>query len=101
MHYVSRINNSIKFKENLQLINFLKNLGHEVILVGDMQRYDLDPEECKYESIQKATKNCSISFFNFKKQRDLYEPTLTELSSQFEIPFLRFMNRCVMKLVVV
>ena len=89
MHYVSRINNSIKFKRKFaETINFLKNLGHEVILVGDIPRYDLDPEGCKYEeSIQKATKDCSISFFNFKKQRDLYEPTLTELSSQFEIPF--------------
>ena len=48
MHYVSRINNSIKFKRKFaETINFLKNLGHEVILVGDIPRYDLDPEECR------------------------------------------------------
>ena len=89
MHYVSRINNEKRFKEGFSnTINFLKKLGHRVILIGDIPRYDVSPERCKYKkSIQAATNHCSISFSDFKKQRDKYEPILKELSFRFKIPF--------------
>ena len=90
MNYVKRVNDKKKFKEGFSgTINFLKKLGHKVILIGDIPNYNVNPEICKYKkSIQAANNYCSISFSNFKKQRNIYEPILKELSTRFEIPFL-------------
>lgn len=90
MHYMSRVNSSAELKDGFtKTINYLQNLGHQVVILGDVPRYTTNPEQCKYEeSIEEAILNCSMSISNFKKQRDIYEPTLKELSVLFKIPFI-------------
>ncbi|MEZ5878520.1 MAG: SGNH hydrolase domain-containing protein [Tepidamorphaceae bacterium] len=91
MSYVTRVNKPIELTEGFgNTIEFLQYLGHKVILVGDIPRYNISPEDCKYgDSIEKITAYCSMPYAQFQIQRDIYEPVLEELADVYDIPFIR------------
>ncbi len=90
MHFVTRVESEKALIEGFgSTISYLQTLGHRVILLGDIPRYDVSPENCKYgESIKQVTQKCSMTFSNFQKQTQIYELALRKLSSNFGIHFL-------------
>lgn len=88
MHYLVR--NLSDFEGRFgETILFLQKLGHEVILVGDIPRYSINPEACKYrDSRTSASDSCSMPMSEFNKQLSVYEPTLLRLSAKFNIPYI-------------
>lgn len=90
MHFVSRVTSTSELVAGLsKTILFLKKLGHEVILVGDIPSYDIEPDSCKFgDSIEHIMRYCSMPQPQFQQQRDIYEPTLLQLSSEFDLPFI-------------
>ena len=70
-------------------ISYLQELGHRLLLVGDIPRYNISPEDCKYgQSVEQLTHLCSVSMSQFKSQLELYESTLRELSNEYLVPFI-------------
>ena len=91
MHFVTRVESEETLMNGLaSTITYLQALGHRVILLGDIPRYDVSPEDCKYgESIKQVAQKCSMSFSNFQEQTQVYESALRKLSSSFGIHFLQ------------
>ena len=70
-------------------IKYLHNLGHQVILVGSVPEHLANAENCKYARNSIEVNNfCSTSVQDFKLQKNKYEPTIRELSLEFDIPFI-------------
>lgn len=87
MHYVERAKTSDDlFAGFEETIRELQSVGHEVVLIGDIPRYDIHPEECVNKVV--AMKNlCSISKAEALEQANSYHDTLNELSSNFSIDY--------------
>ena len=90
MHFVTRVESEKALVDGFaSTIGYLQGLGHSVILLGDIPRYDVSPEECKYgESLEQVIQKCSMTFSNFQQQTQIYESALRKLSSSFGIHFL-------------
>ena len=90
MHFVTRVESEKSLIDGFgSTIRFLQGLGHRVILLGDIPRYDVSPEDCKYgKSIKQVTQKCSMNFSNFQQQTQIYESALRKLSSSFGVHFL-------------
>ena len=90
MHYFSRVDNFVELKQGFgNTIKYLQNLGHRVVIIGDIPNFDINPESCKYDkNIQKVLSYCSMPIAKFQRQKDIYEPTLIELSSELGVPFI-------------
>ncbi len=90
MHFVTRVESEKALVDGFaSTVGYLQELGHSVILLGDIPRYDVSPEECKYgESLEQVIQKCSMTFSNFQQQTQIYESALRKLSSSFGIHFL-------------
>ena len=90
MHYVSRVESTDKLRVGFsRTISYLQNLGHRVIIVGDIPRYKISPEDCKYgQSIERLVSYCSISKSQFASQLEVFEPILTDLASEYDVQFI-------------
>jgi len=90
MHFVTRVESEKALVDGFaSTVGYLQELGHSVILLGDIPRYDVSPEECKYgESVEQVIQKCSMTFSNFQQQTQIYESALRKLSSSFGIHFL-------------
>jgi len=88
MHYIIR--NLSDFEKQLgETINYVQTLGHEVVLVGDIPRFLVEPESCLYGgSNNKSKLHCSMPMSEFNKQLSIYEPTLLRLSEAYQIPYI-------------
>jgi peptidoglycan/LPS O-acetylase OafA/YrhL len=89
MYYASRVDDVNVLKNGFGgTIEYLQNLGHEVVLVGDIPRYEVSPEDCVYgNSIEFVSKFCSIKRSEFEQQRDIYEQTLVSLADKFGVQY--------------
>jgi peptidoglycan/LPS O-acetylase OafA/YrhL len=90
MHFVSKVDSSSALMDGFgNTISFLKELGHDVILIGDVPRYKITPDNCKFgESIERVTRYCSMPQSQFQLQRDVYESTMRHLASEFDVRFI-------------
>ena len=91
MHYISRENNSEELVDGFsRTIEFLQNLGHRVILIGDIPAYNASPERCKYgDTIGQATLHCSMPNNQFLLQLNYFEPLLLKLANKYNSPYIR------------
>jgi len=89
MHYTARVSVSKDLKDGFaDTIEYLQNLGHEVILVGDIPSYEVNPEDCVYGiTLESVINYCSIKRSEFEQQRDTYEQTLNELAKFFGVQY--------------
>ena len=88
MHFAQRVSNKDEFYAAFSsTIYELQKMGHRVVLLGDVPRYtsDTDAENCAYSGKQHY---CSISIQEYKVQRALYEETLRELSTKFNVDYI-------------
>lgn len=70
-------------------IKYLKNLGHQVILVGSIPEHLANADNCKFgRNLIEVYNFCSTSIQDFQLQKNKYEPTIRELSLEFDIPFI-------------
>ena len=59
-----------------------------MVLIGDIPRYEVSPEDCVYgNSIEFLSKFCSIKRSEFQQQRDIYEQTLVNLADKFGVQY--------------
>tara|TARA_B110000858_G_scaffold49124_1_gene56630 strand:- start:1943 stop:3871 length:1929 start_codon:yes stop_codon:yes gene_type:complete len=87
MHYVGRAKDpNVLFSELAETILELQNAGHEVVLLGDIPRYDIHPEECANKMAAMKTL-CSMSKTEAIAQSSIYHDTLTKLSARFSIDY--------------
>jgi len=89
MHYVSRLERTDDLIAGFgETIGALQSAGHEVILVGDVPRYDTHPEDCLFAiSVLAAENQCSIDITDAMQQASDYHDTLTKLSVDFSISY--------------
>jgi hypothetical protein len=90
MHYVSSVDSSDDLRMGFSsTISYLQNLGHRVVIVGDIPRYEISPEDCKYgQSTEQIMSYCSISRSQFASQLEVFEPTLTNLADEYNVQFI-------------
>ena len=83
MRYVTRIDDKDTFESSFrELSNYLTDLGHLVILVGDVPMFNTQPERCIYGSSEQIDKYCSISNSAWTTQKNQYENYLISLSNE-------------------
>ena len=90
MHYAYRVKSSDELRDGFsKTISYLQKLGHRVVLVGDIPRYQTSPEDCKYgQTIEQIKSYCSITMNQFQSQLQVFEPTLKALADEYEVLFL-------------
>ena len=82
MRYVTRIENKNEFFKYFDLLSrYLTDLGHVVILVGDVPMFNTHAERCLYGSNKQIEKYCSISIEEWLIQKSQYERYLLKISS--------------------
>lgn len=90
MYYDRRVRDLDDFFNGFSgTIDYLQKLGHEVILISGLPRFDAHAEYCKYSASTKKFKNyCLISINKFLRKRDIYFSTLKKLSSKFRVKLI-------------
>lgn len=90
MYYDRRVRDLDDFFNGFSgTIDYLQKLGHEVILISGLPRFDAHAEYCKYSASTKKFKNyCLISINKFLQKRDIYFSTLKKLSSKFRVKLI-------------
>ena len=89
MKYVGRLASSEELRDGFsRTISYLQELGHRVVLVGDIPSYRISPEACKYGHSERLTRYCSLSMSQFERQLAIYEPTLKQLSKKYDVAFI-------------
>ncbi len=89
--YVARLDDKMGLEEGLKTsIKFLKNHGHRVILLADIPSYNVSAEVLKYgASLERYTKDFSISRSEWDIQRGAYETILERLAVETKVPLIR------------
>ena len=90
MHYIEALKNTndlmIGFSST---VNFLKSLGHKVILTGDVPRFNVSAEDCAYQnSVTRAKNLCKLSMQEFDDQKQVYNEILTQISTQLNVSYI-------------
>ena len=90
MHYVGYPINDNELMLGLsETIAFLKGLGHQVVIIGDIPRFDLSAEDCKYgASVGQVKSSCFISLSKFNIQLDTFHPVLSKIAKLYEVPYI-------------
>jgi peptidoglycan/LPS O-acetylase OafA/YrhL len=91
MFYSSRlVTNNDLYDEFNKTINFLKNAGHDVVLLGDVPGYQIHPEDCVYaSSIEHAKDYCSQTLGQFLNNKEVFHDALTALSNRHNIQYIQ------------
>lgn len=88
MRYITRIVNNQEFETSYrQLANYTSDLGHTLILVGDVPMFKTHAERCLYGSYEQIEKHCSISRDEWIGQKNRSEPYLKTLADEFSNVF--------------
>ena len=90
MHFIMRINDSIELYEDLtKTVLKLKKFGHKVVLLGDIPRYQVHPEDCIFApTIKRAMKHCSMSISDFNTQKTIFDPTLKKIANENKLIYI-------------
>tara|TARA_X000001036_G_C20674846_1_gene803790 strand:+ start:940 stop:2814 length:1875 start_codon:yes stop_codon:yes gene_type:complete len=72
-----------------QTITELKNMGKEVLLIGDVPSYSIDPAFCVYKSNTGKIDNlCKISIKEANQQKNNFHEILSRLSKKHNIAYI-------------
>ena len=90
MYYNRRAKNLEDFFNGFSgTINYLQKLGHEVVLISGLPRFNVHAEYCKYSlNINNPNDNCLISVNKFLEKKKLYFSTLERISSEFKVKII-------------
>ena len=90
MHFVQRINDSNELYENLtKNILKLQKFGHKVVLLGDIPRYKVHPEDCVFApTIERSMKHCSMPISEFNNQKAIFDPILKKIASENKLTYI-------------
>lgn len=89
MYFLSRVHDAEFYFNFSKAVQYLKELGHEVVILGDVPIYDKGPEVCVVAF--KAGQNkqlCSIQKAEFDRQREIFEPTLQRISVENNVAYI-------------
>lgn len=71
------------------VVKSLRNAGHEVVLLGDVPKFEIHPQKCLIaKDILSAKGYCSIPKEKIDKQLEIYEIEMINVSRQLEVPFV-------------
>ncbi len=85
MHYFSRVGSITEFEISFNdLVKYLIDLGHIVILVGDVPIFKKNAEFCIYGSIEQLNKYCTITQNEWSEQKSHYEQILIKIASHYK-----------------
>ena len=89
MHYVDRlIDDNDLLSEFGNTIRLLQSVGHEIVLIGDIPKYEIHAQDCVYARNALAAKEqCSMNRKEAVQQELIYRNTLTELSKSFSVKY--------------
>lgn len=81
MHYLIRVDNSDQLYQMFEsTVNWLVERGHNVVLVGDVPRYKIEPQDCVFGGKERAnTSVCSMPKTEGLAQLAPYQDTLLAL----------------------
>jgi peptidoglycan/LPS O-acetylase OafA/YrhL len=94
-HYVSNYTNQpSKLYDDFQgLIKPLISRGHKLAIVGDVLRFEPQPQDCVMEFEKPTLRKdnglsmCKINLSDAKKQEQIYNTILQNLSGEYQIPY--------------
>ncbi|WP_431299548.1 acyltransferase family protein [Tabrizicola sp. BL-A-41-H6] len=90
MHWPRRfaqIDDADVFRDELQAtLSYLKGLGVEVYVVGELPWFASEPANCKYEVIEGNLRYCSAERSDASELAAEYRPILSEVTSNLGIP---------------
>ena len=73
----------------MKTITELKNMGKEVLLIGDVPSYSIDPAFCVYKSNTGKIDNlCKISIKEANQQKNNFHEILSRLSKKHNIAYI-------------
>lgn len=89
MHYVAQLRKDNNLFEGFSAtINNLKNAGHNVVIVGDIPRYEIHPEDCLYaENVAQSVSVCSLAKEDVLSQERVYHDILISLSKLYSVNY--------------
>jgi peptidoglycan/LPS O-acetylase OafA/YrhL len=88
MHFSVRVQRSSELYSGFSsTIKKLKNMGHEIVLLGDVPRFNAnsDTENCVYTD---KPAHCTLSVHDYRAQKSIYDNTLRRLAKDFKIHYL-------------
>ena len=90
MHFVQRIVNSNElYKDLTKNVMKLQKFGHKVVLLGDIPRYQVHPEDCVFAPTMKISmKYCSMPISEFKIQKAIFDPTLKKIANENKLTYI-------------
>lgn len=91
MHYAWRFTTADDLYQGYSsTITALKAAGHDVTLVGDVPYYKVSAESCAYDMKARHLRTqCSMTIQDAAAQRRVYHDTLTKLSQDHAIAYIR------------
>lgn len=83
-HYLARVDRVGELYAGFtKTVRTLQSAGHEVIMLGDIPKHKVHPEDCLYAAdIALATRYCSTSAADFDRQLEVFDPILTQLATE-------------------
>ena len=76
-------------RKNIKPMQELKKFGHKVVLLGDIPRYQVHPEDCIFApTIKRAMKHCSMSISDFNTQKTIFDPTLKKIANENKLIYI-------------
>lgn len=94
MHYYARVSdNTDEFYQGFRAtIQALLNAGKKVVLAGDVPEYEIEPDRCVFENLERRDETqsslCDMNTQTANAQKNVYEPTLKRLSQEFALRFV-------------
>ena len=72
-----------------EVVRFLKKIGHEVVILGDIPAYSVDPEKCMFtDYVELAMRYCSKPRKEFESQRARFEPALEQVAKENNVAYI-------------
>ena len=89
MHYVNKVNTDNELYENFTtVVGRLKESGHDIVLLGDIPRYEAHPQDCVFSSsVEQATRTCSMNLETFEDQKLVFESSLIDIAQAQDIRY--------------
>ena len=90
MHFVQRIVNSNElYKDLTENVLKLQKFGHKVVLLGDIPKYQVHPEDCVFApTMEISMKYCSMPLSEFNIQKAIFDPTLKKIANENKLTYI-------------
>jgi hypothetical protein len=90
MHYVEHVETQDELYENFtSIVTRLTDVGHRVILIGDIPKYEIHPQDCLFGgSLEQAEVHCSMDIKTFEAQEAIFDNTLKAIAKAQNVTYL-------------